>query len=514
MNTNSKFISLKLLIKLSPFFFLILFLLIFVNTGTAKNNNNGETQNFGLKDTLQISLKNAILTALERNPTVTIQRLQPQIAKTFSKEQRANFDPEFTASASKSQTKLQRFLGSRPDPFEMTSERSQYDVALTETLPTGTTISANASMSGSVSSIYSDQYSGDVGVTITQSLLQGFGIGVNLANLRKANIDVEISKLELKAVAEQVIADVENAYWNLYLSGEEIKIQQKSLELANQQLHESEERVKVGKLARLELAAVFAEVAARKEALIDAQSSYEQARLDFIFLLNPSRENVWSVNPVLLNKPYIPVDSLADISVHEQLGLKFRADLLQARFDLQKNELDITMTKNGLLPKLDLFVTLGRTTYARTFRDALPDVRSPFYNINGGLSFAFPIPNRKNHSQLARARYSYAQLELSVSNMERLVQKDVRSAYIEVLRSRQQIEATKITKELQEQKLQAEQEKFKVGKSTNYLVLQAQRDLIASQIDEVRAKISHLDALVNLHLMEGTLLERRGINAL
>jgi outer membrane protein len=90
----------------------------------------------------------------------------------------------------------------------------------------------------------------------------------------------------------------------------------------------------------------------------------------------------------------------------------------------------------------------------------------------------------------------------------------VRSAYIEVLRTRQQINATRVTRELQEKKLDAELEKFRVGKSTNYLVLQAQRDFTASQRDEVHSMVSYLNSLTNLYLMEGTLLERRGIGNL
>ena len=96
--------------------------------------------------------------------------------------------------------------------------------------------------------------------------------------------------------------------------------------------------------------------------------------------------------------------------------------------------------------------------------------------------------------------------------MERMVQRDVRSAYAEVLRTRQQIEATQVTRDLQEKNLQAELEKFRVGRSTNLLVLQVQRDFTASQLDVIRAAVNYLNALVNLYLMEGTLLERRGIS--
>lgn len=462
-------------------------------------------------DTLAIGIKDAISLALERNPTVAMERLNPDIAGTYSKEERAAFDPVLVFSGSKSKIKSERFLGSQPEPFDLTTERIQYDLSITETLPTGTTVSADASVGGSISSIYTDQYSGQIGLTVTQSLLKGLIPGYNMANLRKARIDVQISQLELKAIAELITAEVETAYWDLYLAKEEIRIRRRSLELAEKQMDESKERIAVGKLPELELAAVQAEVATRREDLIDAQSRYEQARLHFIFLLNPSQETHWNLIPATIDRPFVPEDTLDVIDMHEQAALMYRPDLQQAKLDLEKNSLDLARTKNGMLPRLDIFVTVGKTSYAQSFSDASPDLGSPFYDLTGGIELEFPLLNRRARAEHARSKYSGEQLELALANMRRLVQRDVRSAYAEVLRSREQIEATQVARDLQEAKSAAELEKYRVGKSTNFLVVQAQRDLIASQLDEARAMVAYLNALVNLYLMEGTLLERRGI---
>ncbi|MBN1998275.1 TolC family protein [candidate division KSB1 bacterium] len=464
------------------------------------------------RDTIRLTIQDAIFLALERNPTVTIQRLDPKIKQSYASEQRSVFDPMLSASAQKTKSKSQRFLGSRPDPFEMTTDRTQYNLEISETLPTGSTLALVSSFSGSGSNIYTDQYVGSMGVTFSQALLQGISWGANLAELRRTRLDVEISRSELKGVAEQVVADVETAYWSLYLAAQEILIQRKSLELAEKQLQESLERVTVGKLPELELAAVHAEVSTRHEALIDAQSRYEQARLQMLFFLNPSHKDFWSLTPDLVDVPLLPIDSLGAISLHDSLGLRYRSDLQQADYNLKKGELEITRTRNGLLPRLDLFISFGRTAYAKTFNEGLPDPTSPFYDFSMGLNFEFPVINRTERAQVARARWTQEQNELALENMKRLVEWDVRSAYIEVLRTRKLIETTKVTLALQEKKLAAELEKFRVGKSTNYLVLQAQRDLTASQLEEARAVVSYLNALIQLYRMEGTLLERRGIS--
>jgi outer membrane protein len=98
-----------------------------------------------------------------------------------------------------------------------------------------------------------------------------------------------------------------------------------------------------------------------------------------------------------------------------------------------------------------------------------------------------------------------------VRNLEELIALDVRLAVNEVERIRQQITATRITRELQEKSMHAEKERFDVGASTALLVAQAQRDHLVSLIAEVEAVINYRIALVRLYLAEGSLLDRRGI---
>jgi hypothetical protein len=69
------------------------------------------------------------------------------------------------------------------------------------------------------------------------------------------------------------------------------------------------------------------------------------------------------------------------------------------------------------------------------------------------------------------------------------------------------------TSDFQEEKLRAETEKFRVGKSTSLLVGQAQRDFVASQIAQTQAVANHLKALITLYRLEGSLLQRRGVSA-
>ena len=99
----------------------------------------------------------------------------------------------------------------------------------------------------------------------------------------------------------------------------------------------------------------------------------------------------------------------------------------------------------------------------------------------------------------------------AVDNLREILRLEVRLAINELERTRQQITASNATRRLEEQTVRAEKERFEVGASTALLVSQAQRDLLISQIAEVRAIINYRIALVKLYLTEGSLLQRRGV---
>lgn len=104
-------------------------------------------------------------------------------------------------------------------------------------------------------------------------------------------------------------------------------------------------------------------------------------------------------------------------------------------------------------------------------------------------------------------------MDEAVGNLERSAEVEIRSAFTEVKRTRATVIATAETRSLQEEKLRSEQEKYQVGRSTSILVATAERDLLAARLAEAQAVVNYILAVLTLYKAEGTLLERRGIDA-
>ena len=456
-----------------------------------------------------ITIEEAVLMALENNRALNIQRFEPDIRETFYDQENALYDPEiaFEAWAGRERYESYGLFGSD------TATTSGADASVSRLLPTGTRLEAELSTRRSDRQESGGLYETRLGFSATQALLQGRGVAVNMASIHQASIDTSMSRYELAGFAQSLVADVEVIYWEYVLARRQVEIVKASLKLAQQQLEETTQRVRVGGIAETELAAARAEVALRREALINAESQVESIKTRLTRFIAPSRLTLENRDITPESSPEVPPDPLEDLSGHVAVAMQMRPELAQAKLMADRRDLEIVKTKNGLLPRMDMFIRLGKSGYADSFSGAARDMDGDSYDAYAGIEIGRSVSNRAAEARHRRALLQNRQQETAILNLEDLVREDVELAYIEVRRALQQVSATESTRTFQEEKLRAETAKFRVGKSTALLVAQAQRDLLESQVSEVAAITSYLNARVRFYLAEGSLLKRRGIDA-
>jgi len=463
---------------------------------------------------LKVTVTEAILLCLENNRSLVVQRLNPAIQQTFEDQERAVFDPATNADLSAGRVKGERLARTGSETEDFTTDTVQGAISLEQYFPTGTTLDLEAEALKTDSSLYdSSFYSTRLGMTVTQALLQGFGTDVNLARLQQARLETRMSEYELRGFTEFLVAEVERTYWDYALARRQIEIVEESLKVARQQLNETKELIEVGRLARAELAAVQAEVAAQDQALIEARANKDSIRLQLLRLLNPAGPGLWQREVDLIYQSSLPEIKLEDVGLHVAVSMRMRPILNEARLEILSGDLELVKTKNGLLPVMDLFLTLGKSGYASSFGQSVANISKDSYDAMAGVRFGYPVFNRNAKALHQRALLTQDQTQQSLENLSQLVEVDVRTAYIAVDSTKQQIAASSVTRMFDEEKLRTETEKLRVGKSTSFLVAQAQRDLLVSRIAEVRALANYLKALIDLYRQDGSLLERRGISA-
>ncbi|MGA6926925.1 MAG: TolC family protein [Desulfosarcina sp.] len=463
---------------------------------------------------LKVTITEAILLCLQNNRSLEVQRLSPSIRQTIEDQERAAFDPAIDVEIAAGRLKGERLARSGSDTERFTNDAVDGFISLEQYFPTGTTVTLGTGTLINDASLYEDRfYSTRLGMTVNQALLRGYGRDVNLARLQQARLDTRLSEYELRGYTEFLVAEVERTYWDYALARRQIEIVDESLKVARQQLDETNELITVGRLARAELAAVQAEVAAQDQALIEARASKESIHLQLLRLLNPVGSGFWQREVELIHRPTLPEIKLEDVELHAAVSNRMRPVLNQARLEILRGDLEIVRTRNGLLPLMDLFITLGKSGYANSFGRSIENIDGDSYDALAGIRLNYPVYNRDAKARHRRALLTREQSQKALENLSQLVEVDVRKAYIEVNRTQQQINASSVTRMFDEEKLRTETEKLRVGKSTSFLVAQAQRDLLASRITEVRSLVNYLKALIDLYRQDGSLLERHGISA-
>ena len=463
---------------------------------------------------LKITTTQAVLLSLENNRSLVVEKLNPSITKTLEDTERAVFDPKAAAEIAGGRTDGERQARAGSATEDFINDEGVGIISLEQFFPTGTTVRVAAKTEMENSSLYQDAfYWSRLGLTVNQAILRGYGSDVNLVRLQQARLETRMSEYELRGFTLALVAQVEETFWDYALARRQVEIFEESMKVARQQVNETLALIEVGRLAKSELPAVQAELSAQEQGLINARSDRETMRLQLLRLLNPPGPDLWGRNVDLLYQSTLPEVKLDEVRSYVAMSMRMRPILNEARLKLMQNDLEVVKTKNGLLPLLDLFVSLGKSGYANSFGQSVRNLTGDYYDAFVGIRFEYPLYNRAPKSRHERAMLTREQAKNALSNLSQLVELDVRTAYVEVNRARQQIKASSTTRMFSEETLRVETEKLRVGKSTSLLVAQAQKDLLVSRIAEVQALANYIKALIYLYQQDGSLLERRGIVA-
>jgi outer membrane protein TolC len=130
----------------------------------------------------------------------------------------------------------------------------------------------------------------------------------------------------------------------------------------------------------------------------------------------------------------------------------------------------------------------------------LTDARAPSWNFQ--LNFSYPLGTSPAEAATARARLQQRQTIAQSRQLELQIATEVTNAALLVDSNRERLQAATSAKELADLRLQAEQSRFEVGLSTNFFVVQAQRDLRDAQNAELRALLDYRRAQVEFERVQ------------
>jgi outer membrane protein TolC len=383
----------------------------------------------------------------------------------------------------------------------------------------------------------------------TQNLLQGFGFLANTRFIRIARNNREISDVAFRLQIITTVDQIENMYWDLVYAYENVRVQQESLTYAQKALDDSKRQAQVGTVAPIQVVSSQSTVATDQQNLIVAQNNLQLQQLLMKNALSRSIED-----PVLAEADVIPTSTM-ELPLQEPVtpiqdlindALRHRAELVESRIDLQSRDINTKAVRNAMLPTLQAFAYYGGSGVGGDVNALVPNCSTtsgslcfnpttappPFQTANTvsyvgtlnqlvnstapdkglGLTLSIPLRNRLAQSNQVRAELEYRQAQVRELQLENQVRIEVRNAQFDVRQNRVSVQAAQSAVDLARQTLDADQQKLKVGLTTQTAILQDAATLTTGESNLVSAKAAYEKSRIELDRATGLLLDHAGID--
>jgi outer membrane protein len=417
---------------------------------------------------------------------------------------------------------------------------------------TGTAMSVgfnnNRETNNSPNSFTNPTLNSNFSLNVRQRLLQGFGINNQTRFIRIAKNNLLISDEAFRNQVISTVSQIQNIYWDLVNAYEDVKVRERSLGLAEKTLSDNKKQVEIGTLAPIEIVRAESEVATRNQELIVARTNLQ---LQQTLIKNAVSRSL--NDPTLAALPVVPTDVMLlgavqdDTRAAEDMikeALANRPDIRQSRIDLTNRDISKRAARNALLPFVDIFGFYGASalggnqnplitcatatcTPAEIAERRIPPGTIPSRSYGGtfanlfdssapdkgaGINITIPLRNRSAQADQARSELEYRQAQLRLQQQENTINIEVRNAAFALAQNRARVDAAIKGRELARQSLDAEQKRYSLGASTNFQVLQAQRDLAQAESTLVSATSAYEKSRVELDRVTGRTLERNNIS--
>jgi outer membrane protein TolC len=451
-----------------------------------------------------------------------------------------NLDPSLGGTVQFDKDKTQQTSLFSPASSTNTEE---YNFTYTQGFTPGTSLSvawnnSRIATSNTLSS-YVPEVSSSFKATVTQNLLQGAGIWVNKRFIYEAILDRRITDSTFRQQILYTVNQVENIYWALVSSYEDVQAKQRALEQSSKLLVDNKKQLEIGTLAPLDVVNSESTVATDKQALISSQNNLAYQQLIIKQAIARNLNDAALVAAAVIPTDRVSLEQLPEekqpVEELVQQAFQNRPELEQATLAIKKDTITLRGARNALLPTLNAYGYYGASVIGgavnkncsfngiscvvqgnsapNDYGGVLQDLGNSTAPDKGvGFSLNIPLRNRAAQADQARSLIEYRQAEMHLEQLYTQIHMQVVNAQIALANDRELVKASIAARDYNQQSLDAEGKKLRLGASTTANVLQQQRNLAAADNNLISAQAIYAQARASLYQMLASTLQHYGIN--
>jgi outer membrane protein TolC len=489
---------------------------------------------------LELSMKDFLDAVLANNTEIQIQRLSVEQPRNAILRGYSIFDPNVIASFNS--TRRETPASDALAGANVLNQLSQpFQFSYTQLLQTGTLLTTDftttKATTNSALATFNPSINSGFGFNLQQPLLRNRGGYITKLPITIARSRLRASEFNIQDQILRLVNTAENAYWDVILARENLRVQEQSLDLFDKSLKRAQRELELGAISELEIFQPQAQYANAEILVSQSKFRLQQAedalRRQISVDLDPQIRNL----PLVLTEEVAaPIQTTFQKEEAVEKALRQRPDLRATRQNIDVADLNIQLTTNALRPDLRLTAQYGSSGRGGTFyqrtnvfgedgtRNTIVDVipggmgdawnqlfgfNYPVYGF--GVRLALPIRDRAASANYADAVVSKRLEQLRVRNAEQAARLEVLNALTQVENSKASVELAKIALDLAQKRADADQKRYDLGTITLFFLLDSLTQLTTSQSSLVNQTVQYRRNLTNLQRVTGDLLTERGI---
>lgn len=456
-----------------------------------------------------LTLEESIRRALARGFDMEANRQDLEIARDNLPIADSAFDPVLSAG---SRLGVTRSAGEDSLPDSRNDSLST-GVGVSQRLHSGASLGLDVNLNRSESdpglALLNPAYGSDLTLALRQPLLKGFGRAITDQPIRRAEIGTEMAERDYFGRALDIVQSVENAYFLLAGTRDQVTVVQASLEHAQALYDESRALHAAGMATKVDLLQAEVGVANARQRLVDAEAAVAAGE-DGLQALIGRFELGQPLGPTVIDDA---VSAPApDVEVSYELALAHQPAYRNARQAVELTRLDVQAAEDNLKPALDLDLALGLGGRDRTAPDAFAGaLATDDESWQVGLTFSVPLGRVAEKARYRQSQVRLDQQQLRLRQLEQDILLRVRDAVRNVDTSRESVALAALSADLSQLQYEAEVERFEAGLSTSRRVLEVLIDLEGARVQELQSQLNLRTALAALRRIEGRSLAYYGV---
>lgn len=361
--------------------------------------------------------------------------------------------------------------------------------------------SANSYVNNGIASTSSKKVgeNGSYGLNASVTLWNG---GKNRKNIKAQELSEQIASLTSMTTANNIQEQIAQLYIQILYSSEAVTVNKKILDMSIIQRNRGAERVKVGDLAKSDLAQLDAQVANDRYNVVNAQTVVANYKLQLKQLLEIHGTDSFDVSVPTIDDAAAMVVIPSETDVYNT-ALTQRPEIQSSKMSIKAADLNLSIAKSGYYPTLSLNAGIGSSHTSGLDNNFGKQMKN---NLSGSAGFTLTVPifdRYDTKNAVSKAQLSRLTSALDLQDQEKKLFSTIENYWLEATSSQQKFIAATASVNSNQSSYDLTSEQFKLGVKNIVELLTSKNNLLNALQTKLQSKYTTILDIQLLRFYQG-----------